>query len=374
MEREPNVFPGLILAVLVLRSFSLLKHSILVVSVLIFSGCSGVRYVAENGIEQWKLFNRAKPVSEVLQSPYTTKEIRVALEQVKEAKDFSLELGLSATKNYESFVSLDGPCLVWAVSAANNLKLEERTWKFPIVGEVPYLGFFREDSAKRHGGRLMEQEDQPDVYIRCVPAFSSLGWFPDPIYSSMIKGRLRHIVDLVLHESFHATVWIPGSVDFNERLATFVGMEGSLRYLSIRVSAEEREKAEREIRGEKVFGLFLSQERERYLREVKDQDQKRRFYGGLAERYRQFIEAQQKMAPLIPLPVKLEGWNNATFLSYSNYFSDDSAFADLLRACGGNLKRFIATVVREKESGSLAHNPEESLKELAAKGPSACGD
>src|SRR4051812_29416100 len=112
------------------------------VSVLM-SGCSSAGYLVETGLGQWRLFNHARPVDEVLSSPNTSDTVRHGIQMVRKAKAFAVkDLGLRATKNYETFVQLDGPCVSWAVSASHPIRLEEKKWKFPIVGEVPYLGYF----------------------------------------------------------------------------------------------------------------------------------------------------------------------------------------------------------------------------------------
>lgn len=148
---------------------------------LFLSSCSGVSYVVENGVSQWRLFNRARPVAQLRTSPHTSEKARKAFATVDRAKAFAVSLGLKATSNYQSYVQLDGDCLLWAVSAAHPLKLEEKFWKFPLVGEVPYLGFFQHASAEAEAARLKASAEPPlDTWVRCVPAYSSLGWLRIP--------------------------------------------------------------------------------------------------------------------------------------------------------------------------------------------------
>lgn len=338
-----------------------MRHFLFFGFLLGLSGCSGLTYIAENGVGQWKMFNRARPVDEVLASPYTSQSTREAIETVRAAKAFALTLGLKATGNYESFVQLDGPCVVWAVSAADPLELREKTWHFPVVGEVPYLGFFRQASADREAARLRAQSPSPDTWVRCVPAFSSLGWFSDPLYSSMLKGRTRDIVELVVHESLHATVWVGNSVDFNEKLANFVGLEGSLRHAQRAGTLAE---AKAEVAGEKLFGDFLHGEVESYPRSVRNLDEKKDFYERMPDRYRNFL-AKQKLIHK-KMEVKFTGWNNAALLTYANYYSDFSVFEAMLRACGDDLARFVSWIVLEQKKGTgrFLSAPEEHLAEI----------
>lgn len=340
----------------------------LLIPILMLHSCSGVSYLAENGIGQWKMFNRSRPVEEVLQSPLTSDATRNAIGVVKRAKDFAMkELGLNATRNYESFVQLDAPCVVWAVSAADALELKEQKWKFPIVGEVPYLGFFKQESAKAEEARLKSQPQKPDTWVRCVPAFSSLGWFSDPLYSSMLKGNDRDIADTTIHESLHATIWVGNSVDFNEKLANFVGLEGGLRFMERDKGKEALAEAKLEVEGERYFAQFIQSQVDFYKANVKSLEQKEKFYADLPKRYQRFTEEKAGKAKFRVMPVRLEGWNNAALMAYSNYFADYSVFEAMLAKCEGNLRRFVAWIVsaQEKDKSRFKKTPEESLAEIS---------
>jgi predicted aminopeptidase len=336
-------------------------------AVLLLSSCSGLGYVTENGLSQWRLFNRARPVNEVLASPFTKEETRKAIEVVKAAKKFASHLGLKATKSYESYVQLDGPCVTWAVSAADPVELKEKTWKFPIVGEVPYLGFFHKESAMAEEARLKASETPPpDTWVRCVPAFSSLGWFSDPLYSSMLAGSVRDIAELVIHESLHATVWVGDNVDFNEKLANFVGLEGSIRYVAEKIGPAAEERAREEVKGEKLFGDFIQAMMEAYKTKVGKGETKTDFYGKLQARYEDMVNAHLKTTRFVPLKAKFENWNNAALLTYANYYSDFSVMEEMLTKCSGDLSRFVRWIVAEKEKGTgrFASAPEEHLVEV----------
>jgi predicted aminopeptidase len=354
MEREPNVLGRSFVALLVaLLSFFLVS-------------CSGASYLVENGMGQWRLFNRARPVADVLQSPHINDSIKADIRVVAKAKDFAVrEFGLKATKNYEQYVQLEEPCVIWAVAAAHPLELTEKKWKFPIVGEVPYLGFFKKESAEAEAARLKKENPTPDTWVRCVPAFSSLGWFPDPLYSSMIKGRERDIAELVIHESLHATVWVKSSVDFNEKLASFVGLEGSLRYAEKTGGKAALAQAKKEVAGEKLFGEFMKAAEQEYRERVKDSAAKEIFYRDIGARYEQFL-AKRKADSFVKLKANFNGWNNAAFLAYLNYYSDYSVFEAMLKKCGDDLGRFVRWIVLEEEkaTGRFESAPEEHLAEI----------
>jgi predicted aminopeptidase len=344
-----------------------LTRVFVLLSALLLSSCSSIGYLAESGIGQWKLFNRARPVEDVLKSPRTPEATREAIRVVRKAKDFAVELGLKATSNYTSFVQLEGPCVLWAVSASHPVQLEQKKWHFPIVGSVPYLGFFKKASAENEAKDLEKESPVPDTWVRCVPAFSSLGWFSDPLYSSMLKGKERDIAELVIHESLHATVWVNSSVEFNEKLANFVGLEGSLRYVDRYQGHAALEDAKKVVAGEKLFGDFLHDQVETYKKTVTNLEQKAEFYGTLRSRYEEFLAAQaRKGVKFTKMDVRFSKWNNAALLAAANYYSDYTAFENLLKSCGGDLGRFVRWIAAEqkKEAGRFKSGPEQYLVDL----------
>ncbi|GHT80374.1 hypothetical protein FACS1894130_11490 [Spirochaetia bacterium] len=138
------------------------------------------------------------------------------------------ELGLRETKNYTRYVKLDRDYLAAAVSAAERDAFVRYEWWFPVVGNVPYKGFFRAEDARREGEKLRKRD--LDVWIRRVDAFSTLGWFRDPLYSYMRDYPVHELADLLIHELLHATVYLKGHSQFDEELAEFVGREGSRLY------------------------------------------------------------------------------------------------------------------------------------------------
>lgn len=348
----------------------LLKNISLLFCFTILSSCSSVSYIVDQGIGQWKLLNRARPVDEVLKSPNTDTATKEALLQVRAAKKFAVEeLHLKATKNYETYVALDDPYLSYIVTSADSLKLEGKTWKFPIIGEVPYLGFFDKAKAKAYATELEQQSPKPDVWIRGASAFSSLGWFPDPLYSSMIKGgNEREIFDLIIHESLHATLWIPGSVDFNESLASFVGMKGSLEWLKNKGAAipegqknKALEDAYNEIAWQKLFAKFIEKIVEDYRRRVATITDKESFYAGLGEAWRQFVYGSEFANYRTP---NFTGWNNATLIGYEKYSRDYDGFEALLSLCGNSLRNLVAWLVEENKKGAFKNAPLDRIKEL----------
>jgi len=191
----------------------------------LLSGCEWP-YLLRQGSEQVALLVRRRPVAEVLGDPGLSIRRREQIERVAAVKRFARErLGLADPGSYEHLCHLERDALSWVVSACPDDSLEPHTWWFPLVGHVPYKGFFDPGEAREEAHRLEQLGLVP--LVRPVEAFSLLGWMPDPLYSPMLDGPAERLVEVILHELTHATVFVPGRSDFNEALASFVGRQGA---------------------------------------------------------------------------------------------------------------------------------------------------
>lgn len=169
------------------------------------------------------LFNHARPIPVVIEDERTPPKTRQLLEEIPRMKAFGLEYGLDPTGNFEDYVQLDRAAASWVVTASDPLAFRPLQWSFPIVGSFTYLGWFDLDRAKKFAEGLREKG--LDVDLRGARAYSTLGWFRDPVVSSMIADgdeALGDLVNTVLHESVHTTHYVNGQSTFNESLASFV--------------------------------------------------------------------------------------------------------------------------------------------------------
>ena len=186
-----------------------------------FTACSPM-YVIRAGIAEAKILAGRRPLVEVIADPATDPATRNTLILVREARAFAIsELGLNTGDSYTSFTQLESDTLALVLSAAYQDRLQARTWWFPIVGHVPYRGFFDEEGALKEELKL--QRDGYDTWLRPTSAFSTLGWFADPLLSSMLYADEVEVVETVLHELSHNHLFVSGRVRFNESFATFVG-------------------------------------------------------------------------------------------------------------------------------------------------------
>lgn len=208
---------------------------------LLVVGCSP-GYVLRSAWEEAKILSRREPIADVLADENLDIAFRAKLEAVLAARSFARDtLGLDVGGSYETLAAVDGSQAVHVVTAAYPLELRMYTWWFPLIGRVPYKGYFSKERARREAQSLREQG--LDVYPRTSVAFSTLGWFDDPLLSNLLHMTEDELVNVVLHELLHQTIYLPGSAVFNESFANFVGARAAIEFFS---SRGESAKAERQ--------------------------------------------------------------------------------------------------------------------------------
>ena len=192
------------------------------------SACSPI-YVIRAGIAEAKILRARRPIPEVILDPVTDERTKTKLTFVVEARNYAIdEFGLDVGRSYTSFSQLKSDTLAMVLSAAHRDQLTPKTWWFPIVGRVPYKGYFNENAAIEEQGKL--EEDGFDTFLRPTAAFSTLGWFADPLLSSLLRLDEVDLVETVLHELSHNHLFVKGQVRFNESFATFVGRAGAIEF------------------------------------------------------------------------------------------------------------------------------------------------
>ena len=233
--------------------------------VLVFLGCSNfgctLAYIVESGIEQSRILLNRVPVEDVLKNPKVKQNIKNKLVLAGEAKKFAINtLGLDPTNNYSTYVNINRPYLTWIVRAADKFSLAPYEWWFPITGKVPYKGFFKKKDALAAAKNF--NHDKYDTYVRGASAYSTLGWFEDPIISSMLDGEPYNLVELIIHESVHATIYIKNDTDFNEQIANFIALEGTKMFYMNKEGENSPvlKKITDEANDRKIFSTFISKE------------------------------------------------------------------------------------------------------------------
>ena len=196
------------------------------------TGCSPV-YVIKAGWAEARILRGRRPLAEVILAPETDARTRGKLTLAREARDFAMNgLGLDVGDSYTTYTELDRDTLAMVLSAAYPDRLASRTWWFPIVGRVPYRGFFDLEEALEEQRKL--EDEGFDTLLRPTAAFSTLGWFSDPLLSTMVQYDEVDLVATILHELSHNHLFVPGQVRFNESFATWVGMTGAIEFFCTR--------------------------------------------------------------------------------------------------------------------------------------------
>ena len=316
--------------------------------VFLLTACVEVDYYLHLARGQGGILLASRAVGEVLAEPSTPHEVRAALERVEELRRFGREkVGLTASKGYVHYFDTGGGPVAWNVSASPPHRFEPFLWWFPIVGQLPYKGYFDVERARAERDRLRAKGY--DAIVRSVSAYSTLGYLEDPVLSTMIGYSEDRLAELILHELTHSDIYADGHADYNESAATFVGRVGSLRYLTDRygrdspqVRGAKRRRREADHFTEFVKGVVARLDslytggasREQVLRERralfhqarKDYRRNRAGFGG---RYDGFLDWQP---------------NNARLLSYRRYHHRQTDFETVLRRFGGDLPAAVAAL------------------------------
>jgi predicted aminopeptidase len=324
-----------------------LRNILVVLCTLLVSGCSPV-YVLRAGFEEARILSRRRPISSVIEDPATSGETRSKLQLVLQARDFAEHaLGLDAGESYTTYSWVDSDTLLLVVSAARKDRFEAYTWWFPIVGHVPYKGFFHFASAYREAARL--ESAGYDTYVRPSGAFSTLGWFNDPLLNTILRYDDVSLVSTVLHELLHNTVYIPSRIAFNETFANYVGDRGVIEFFCARDGEQSAScRLARDAWADNLrYAAFLSglvQELESiYGREDLDREAK------LSMRERTFAAAQRRFVGEVEPALRTNAFrgfmrrplNNATLIGTRLYYDRLALFEAVYEHFKGD---FVASV------------------------------
>lgn len=291
----------------------------------VLSGC----YILTQAQGQLRMLLSSKNIDDLLKDPAVPDKIKLKLLFVREVKEFGEhELGLSRSANYETYYDTQGNPITYIVSASRKERFEPYTWWFPIVGEVPYKGFFGRDDAVAQAQEL--ERLGLDVALGTAAAYSTLGYFPDPVLSTMLDYPDEQLAALLLHELTHGTIYLPGGTDFNEGLASFVGWQGALEF------ARKRHGTHSPAYDRTVRAFASEEKRDAASREL---------FRKLDTLYRSNRPRQEILAER----EKIAGGkvNNAEILMHRRYGRYDE-FRARFEAAGGDWRTFFETLVRDK--------------------------
>lgn len=306
-----------------------------------------ISYLIHIGIGQANLIFNSKPINKLLKDPTVLPDLKKKFLLVSEIKEFAeKEIGLKSTSNYTKYFHTDKSCIVYVISASPADKLETYIWHFPIMGGFPYKGFF--DVKKALDEKIKLESNGYDTHLREVTTYSTLGWLPDPLLSTMLKYDDYELANLIIHESTHATIFIKNKVTFNENLALFVGHEGALQFIRKKYGNNSiyEQQAINVTHDSKIFSDYINylctKLEKIYSQNISSSEK-------IRQKIKLFKEEKQKYKNEWGLKFKSDiykgivnvDWNNAHLLAYRTYYQDLSQFYKTFKEHGSNLKATV---------------------------------
>lgn len=334
-------------------------------SAFLLSGCSPF-YVLRAAYEEGKILWRRQPIEELLQDSDLAPETREKLKLVLAVREYAKDsLKFHVKGSYASYSYVDRSALSYVLVAAPKTALYPYTWWFLFVGRVPYKGFFSAQEAKAEAERF--EAAGYDIYIRTTPAFSTLGWFDDPLLAHLLKYDKVSLAEIIFHELFHNTLFLKGGLDFNESLANFVGSRAAILFFRERYGEQsfEHQRAVQAWKEEMEFSAFIAQVavslRELYERDVAIEEK-------LRLREDIFARSKQEWGRLVAYQPqhRFRGYsqqqiNNAVLVHYLLYLRDLDLFESLYEAQGKDLARTVALI---RENVRDSRDPFAAVREL----------
>ena len=343
-------------------------YVIAVLSMILLAGCD-VKYYLQSAEGQYFLWYQRRPFDEALKDPKISENEKTKIRLVQQVKQFAeSDLGLKATHNYTDYVPLGRDSVVYAVNASEKWQLKNFLWNFPFVGSVPYKGYFNEPDALEEAKSL--ENKNYDTYVRGVSAYSTLGYFRDSLLSSMTQYKDYDLVNTIIHETTHTTLYLEGNADFNERLAVFVGNIGTERFYLMKEGPNSPTLAliKNINEDELLFSRFIKRELEDLQvwyenSKSKDEEVRKNRLRQIQEDFLLQLKPQLKSENYAHFDkVKL---NNARLMLYKTYLSDLSEFARLFEFCKKDLTEFL----KKCKGLDSSKNPEEDLKKISTCDP-----
>jgi len=314
----------------------------------IVSGCSPI-YVLRAAYEEGKILWRREPIANFIQNVEVPQDTNEKLRLVLAVREYARDvLKLNVRGSYSSYSYVDRPDLTYIVVAAPKTELRPYTWWFLIVGSVPYKGYFSKQDAEAEIERL--KAEGYDTNMRTSAAFSTLGWFDDPLLSHLLKYDRVMLSEIVFHELFHNTLYLKGASAFNESVANFIGHRASIDFFRERSGegSAEHLRATQLWDDEREFGAFIAEVAgtlaELYGRDIAKDDK-------LRLREEIFARAKAEWARRVAdRPVqRFRGFsqqplNNAVLMHYLVYLKDLDLFESIYESSGRNLERTIEAI------------------------------
>lgn len=323
---------------------------LIVLITLLTQGCSNIGYYAQSVAGGYEVLAKRVPISEVLQEQGTEPSLKDKLRAVLDIRQFaSQQLGLPDNDSYRTYVDLKRPYAVWNVFAAPEFSMQLKEWCFLFVGCVRYRGYFHEQDAQYYASDL--RKEGFDVYVPGIAAYSTIGWFDDPMTNTIINRDETRLAGLIFHELAHQVVYIKGDTAFNEGFAVTVELEGVKRWLDQQGSPQLLATYQQRKARHKQFVALVQQTRDRLEQLYATDEQpeqmrrhKQQIIEQMQQQYRQLKSSWDGFAGYdrwFAKPI-----NNAQIAAVTTYRDYVPAFQQLLARQGNDMTAFYQSVIK----------------------------
>ncbi len=329
------------------------------------SGCSPL-YVMRAAYEEGKILWRREPITKFLKQSGTAADTKEKLELVLAVRGYADKtLKMNVGGSYSSYSYVDRPDLTYILTAVPKTELKPYTWWFLFVGRVPYKGYFSVEDAHRAAAEL--QREGYDTVIRTTAAFSTLGWFDDPLLSHLLRYDRVTLANVIFHELLHNTIYVKGSAAFNESLANFVGGHAAIDFFRDKFGegSAEHQRAVLAWQGDLEFADFLEDVANTlnalYASNIPLEDKLRLREEVFARSKREWVRRFADPESYRSRSFLQQPFNNAVIIQYTLYLKNLKLFEALYDAEGKSLTRLIDSI---REAVSKGGEPFEQLQAL----------
>lgn len=329
---------------------------LIVACALLLSACSSVSYYSQSIVGHSRIMLARQPIKDVLTQGNIDEELKQQLELVAEIRQYSIDkLALPKNDSYSDYVDLKRDYPVWTVVAAKEFSVEAKSWCYPIIGCANYRGYFSEMGAMDYAKSLVEKGYETS--IGGAPAYSTLGWFDDPILPSMLRYGAVNLAESIFHELAHQQLYINGDSNFNEAFATVVGEQGTIRWLQDKQPELLKSYQKRLLVRDDFSNLVMQLKnklRELYRTELRIEVMKE-------VKLKMFIDFKDEYELMKSSRWEDKNWfeswfdqaiNNARLAGFATYRGDVPDILKLFKKCNSDFSRFYKTVGKLEFSAS----------------------